>query len=109
MFYVFLKQFAVVYKNWKPINFGAFPENAPTSLQTTEISTSDHTVVGCSSGHPSEIILKLIEEVKQLTSVVVECKPINLQHFESASEISLFLLLLLLFWNDLVNYLSITS
>ncbi|KAG6608127.1 BEACH domain-containing protein B, partial [Cucurbita argyrosperma subsp. sororia] len=72
MFYVFLKQFIVVYKNWKPINAGWLPKDASTSVQTMNSSTSDHTVVGCSSGHPSEIILKLIEEVKQLTSVVVE-------------------------------------
>ena len=81
MFYVFLKQFIVVYKNWKPINAGWLPKDASTSVQTTNSSTSDHTVVGCSSGHPSEIILKLTEEVKQLTSVVVECKLIYLHHF----------------------------
>lgn len=103
MFYVFLKQFIVVYKNWKPINSGWLSEDASTSVQTIEnSSTLDHTVVGCSSGHPSEIILKLTEEVKQLTSVVVECKLIFLHHFEDASDISLFLSIY--FWDELVIY-----
>lgn len=82
MFYVFLKQFIVAYKNWKPINSGWLSEDALTSVEN--LSTSDNTVVGCSSGHPAEIILKLTEEVKQLTSLIVECKLIYLLQFEDA-------------------------
>ncbi|XP_050939531.1 BEACH domain-containing protein B isoform X3 [Cucumis melo] len=69
LFYVFLKQFIVAYKNWKPINSGWLSEDASTSVEN--LSTSDHTV-GCSSGHPAEIILKLSEELKQLTSLIIE-------------------------------------
>uniref|UniRef100_A0A0A0LGX7 Uncharacterized protein n=1 Tax=Cucumis sativus TaxID=3659 RepID=A0A0A0LGX7_CUCSA len=69
LFYVFLRQFIVAYKNWKPINSGWLSEDALPSVEN--LSTSDYTV-GCSSGHPAEIILKLSEEVKQLTSLIVE-------------------------------------
>jgi hypothetical protein len=34
----------------------------------------DDIIVGCSAGHPAEIILALTEEITQLTSLVSECK-----------------------------------
>ena len=92
MFYVFLRQFIVAYKNWKPINSGWLSEDALPSVEN--LSTSDYTV-GCSSGHPAEIILKLSEEVKQLTSLIVECKLIYLYQFDDAFDISLLYLFLM--------------
>ncbi|KAK9032820.1 hypothetical protein V6N11_017863 [Hibiscus sabdariffa] len=71
LFHVFLKQFLTVFKNWEPVNGGQLPEAASTTVPHAEYSTGvNDIVVGCSSGHPAEIILTLIEEIGQLTSVV---------------------------------------
>jgi hypothetical protein len=35
---------------------------------------SDETVVGCSYGHPSEVILILIQEISLITSTITESK-----------------------------------
>ncbi|OMO50809.1 hypothetical protein CCACVL1_30251 [Corchorus capsularis] len=75
LFQIFLKQFLTVFKNWEPVNSGQLPEAASTTLQPAEYSTSvNDVVVGCSAGHPSEIILALTEEIAQLTTLVSECK-----------------------------------
>ena len=75
MFHVFLKQFLVVYKNWEPVNSDQFSEAVSSPIQPEEfMSCSYDVVVGCSAGHPAEIISILTEEVTVLTSIVTECK-----------------------------------
>ncbi|KAK6245788.1 hypothetical protein SCA6_008878 [Theobroma cacao] len=73
LFQVFLKQFLTVFKNWEPVNGGQLPEAASTTVQAAEYSTSvNDVVVGCSAGHPAEVILTLTEEIMQLTTLVSE-------------------------------------
>ncbi|XP_042508929.1 BEACH domain-containing protein B-like isoform X1 [Macadamia integrifolia] len=85
LFYVFLKQFLLVYKNWEPVCSSQLLEVSST-LQLEEHSSSfDDIVVGCSDGHPAEIILTLSQEVAQLTSLVTE---LNTNTAESIEDLS---------------------
>lgn len=52
------------------MNLGILLES--TSVES--LSSADDVVVGCSAGHPVEVIRVLIEEVTQLSSLVTECK-----------------------------------
>ncbi|GAV66852.1 WD40 domain-containing protein/Beach domain-containing protein/Laminin_G_3 domain-containing protein [Cephalotus follicularis] len=73
LFHVFLKQFLFVFKNWQPDNGGQLPESASTIVQSAEYSSHfNDIIIGCCAGHPSEIILILIEELTQLTALVTE-------------------------------------
>ncbi|KAB1203863.1 hypothetical protein CJ030_MR8G003333 [Morella rubra] len=73
LFHVFLRQFLVVYKNWEPVSQGQFSEAASTPIQPQEfISCSDNVVVGCSAGHPAEVISTLTQEIATLTSLITE-------------------------------------
>lgn len=64
-----------VFKNWEPVNGGQLPEAASTTVQPAEYTASvNDIVIGCSAGHPTEIILALTEEIVQLTTSVSECK-----------------------------------
>lgn len=73
LFHVFLKEFLIFFKNWEPANGGQLPEGASTATQPAEYLLSfDDTVIGCSAGHPAEVILTLIEEVAQLTTWIIE-------------------------------------
>jgi hypothetical protein len=56
LFNFFLKQFLVVYRNWEPINLGQSPEDALNSLSMDNSQQFGRVVVGCSAGHPAEII-----------------------------------------------------
>ena len=66
LFHVFLKQFVDVHKKWEPIATG---EDADVE----HFSQSD-LIVGCSVGHPIELVVALTEEIIQLTSFVTDCK-----------------------------------
>lgn len=71
LFYLFLKQFLVVYRDWNPIN----PLQSPEDHGFVQPVDSQHfgdVVVGCSFGHPSEIIAALIEEVAIMIALVNE-------------------------------------
>jgi len=70
LLHVFIKQFVIAYKDWEPVNLGILLES--TSVES--LSSADDVVVGCSAGHPVEVIRVLIEEVTQLSSLVTECK-----------------------------------
>lgn len=73
LFYLFLKQFLVVYRDWNPIN----PLQSPEDHGFVQPVDSQHfgdVVVGCSFGHPSEIIAALIEEVAIMIALVNERK-----------------------------------
>jgi len=65
-----MKQFVIHYKDWEPVNSGILLESASVE----SLSSSDDVIVGCSAGHPVEVIRVLIEEVTQLISLVSDCK-----------------------------------
>lgn len=81
LLHVFIKQFVIAYKDWEPVNSGIFLESA--SVQS--LSSGDDVVVGCSAGHPVEVIRVLIEEVTQLNSLVSE---FNTSMGQSPTELS---------------------
>lgn len=68
LFQVFLMHFLRVYKNWEPVQL---PE---TTSSAEYASDFEDVLVGCSAGHPAEIILVLTQEVQCLTTLVTECK-----------------------------------
>lgn len=63
---VFLMHFLRVYKNWEPVQL---PE---TTSSAEYASDFEDVLVGCSAGHPAEIILVLTQEVQCLTTLVTE-------------------------------------
>ncbi|KAK2977991.1 hypothetical protein RJ640_023529 [Escallonia rubra] len=73
LFHIFLKEFLTIYKNWKPVDLHQPPDAALSGIPRIEYSQHfDDVVVGCSFGHPAEIILILIEEVINITALVNE-------------------------------------
>ena len=70
-FYIFLKQFLVIYKNWEPCESDCSSEVA---LSGENSQHPDEVIIGCSAAHPAEIIVVLIEEVTHITTMVTECK-----------------------------------
>lgn len=74
LFYIFLKQFLVIYKNWKPVYPGQLAEVAFSAASAVEYTHADDIVVGCSTGHPAEIILAFIQEVVHVTALITECE-----------------------------------
>ncbi|OUZ99745.1 BEACH domain [Macleaya cordata] len=73
LFHIFLKQFLLVYETWEPVYYGHLPEAGFSTSLTAETSSGLHdSVVGCSAGHPAEIILFLTQEISQLASHVTE-------------------------------------
>ncbi|KAG5612800.1 hypothetical protein H5410_024081 [Solanum commersonii] len=71
LMHIFLKQFVIVYRDWQPINPLQSPEDHGF-VQPVDSQHSGDVVVGCSFGHPSEIIAVLIEEVAQMITLVNE-------------------------------------
>lgn len=57
--------FVKAFKDWEP---GHIEQSVDHE------SLSDDTVLGCSTGHPSEVILILIQEISQITSSITESK-----------------------------------
>ncbi|CAL4966889.1 unnamed protein product [Urochloa decumbens] len=60
---IFILQFVETFKDWGP--------QLIEQLVGQELG-SDETIVGCSRGHPSEVILILIQEISLITSTIVE-------------------------------------
>lgn len=75
LLHVFIKQFVVVYKDWEPVNSGILLESASVEI----FSSADDVVIGCSAGHPIEVIRVLVDEVTQLSSLVTELSTSILQ------------------------------
>lgn len=73
LFHIFLKQFLIVYRDWEPINPLQSPED-PAFVQPVDSQHFGDVVVGCSFGHPTEIIALLVEEVAQMIALVNERK-----------------------------------
>lgn len=85
-FHVFLKQFLIVYKNWEPVDSSQLPDTSLSINQPAEYSShKDDIVVGCSAGHPAEIVLILTEEVGKLTALVTE---LNTSMMQSMTDLS---------------------
>ncbi|XP_066329470.1 BEACH domain-containing protein B-like isoform X1 [Miscanthus floridulus] len=59
----FVMHFIKAFKDWEP---GHIEQSVDHE------SLSDDTVLGCSTGHPSEVILILIQEISQITSSITE-------------------------------------
>lgn len=62
---IFLLHFIQTYNNWEPRNHGILTER--------EIGTED-SIAGCSFGHPSEVMLILVQELTHITSLVSDSK-----------------------------------
>ncbi|XP_020165084.1 BEACH domain-containing protein B [Aegilops tauschii subsp. strangulata] len=60
---IFVLQFVQTFRDWGPYHI--------EELVMQELG-SDETVVGCSYGHPSEVILILIQEISLITSTITE-------------------------------------
>ncbi|KAI3896170.1 hypothetical protein MKX03_000290, partial [Papaver bracteatum] len=81
LFLIFLKQFLLVYENWEPVYSGHLAEAGSSTSAIPESSSGFHdTVIGCSAGHPAEIILVLTQEIAQLTSHVIELNSSSAQY-----------------------------
>lgn len=71
---MFLKQFLIVYKNWKPVDLRQSQGDASPAFPPAEYSQHDDVIFGCSFGHPAEITITLIEEITHINAIVSECK-----------------------------------
>ncbi|KAL6629117.1 hypothetical protein ACP70R_028882 [Stipagrostis hirtigluma subsp. patula] len=60
---IFVLHFVKVFKDWEP-------GHSEQSLDPESVSVD--TVLGCSTGHPSEVILILVQEIPQITSSISE-------------------------------------
>ncbi|OIW14558.1 hypothetical protein TanjilG_14944 [Lupinus angustifolius] len=81
LLHVFIKQFVVHYKDWEPVNSGILLE----STSAENFPSDEDVVVGCSAGHPIEVIRVLIEEITQLSSLVTE---LNTSMMQSPTDLS---------------------
>ena len=69
LLHIFLMKFIQMYENWEP------EKDFPLEIYAHEHSNEfPEDIIGCSDGHPSEVILILIQELNGLTSVVAEGK-----------------------------------
>jgi hypothetical protein len=62
---IFVLQFVQTFRDWGPYH---------NIHLVDQEQGSDETVVGCSHGHPSEVILILIQEMSIITSTIAESK-----------------------------------
>lgn len=85
-FLMFLKQFLVVYKNWKPVDLRQSPEAASPAFPPTEYSQHHDVIFGCTIGHPAEITVTLIEEITHITAMVSEFTSVNMSGMISTTE-----------------------
>ncbi|XP_058069394.1 BEACH domain-containing protein B isoform X3 [Magnolia sinica] len=74
LFQVFLMHFLRVYKKWEPEYTVQLAEAASSSVD--HASGSGDILVGCSVGHPAEIILVLTQEVQRMTAVVADAQSV---------------------------------
>ena len=62
---IFILQFVETFRDWGP---------HPIEQLVGQELGSDATIAGCSCGHPSEVILILIQEISLISSTIVESK-----------------------------------
>lgn len=64
----FVSKFAETFRDWGPRPV------EPSFDQEVGSNNSNETVIGCSCGHPSEVILILIQEISLITATITESK-----------------------------------
>ncbi|PNY17174.1 BEACH domain LvsC-like protein [Trifolium pratense] len=79
LLHVFIKQFVVAFNDWEPVNSGILLESTSENF-----SSADDVVLGCSAGHPVEVIRVLVDEVTQLSSLVTEWAVVQLKTISGA-------------------------
>ena len=62
---IFVLQFVETFRDWGP---------HPIEQLVDQELGNNETIVGCSCGHPSEVILILIQEISLITSTFTESK-----------------------------------
>ncbi|PIN12836.1 hypothetical protein CDL12_14548 [Handroanthus impetiginosus] len=72
LFQIFLKEFLMIFRDWKPVNLGQTSEETFTASPVEYAQDIGNMVVGCNFGHPAEVILMLTEEISQITSLLTE-------------------------------------
>ncbi|KAG0476313.1 hypothetical protein HPP92_013154 [Vanilla planifolia] len=76
---VFFLHFIQTYRDWEPKN---------DNQLSIEVASLDDTVVGCSSGHPSEVMLIIVQEIARLTSLVSELNSSTAKYGADVAELS---------------------
>ncbi|KAK1275121.1 hypothetical protein QJS04_geneDACA005725 [Acorus gramineus] len=71
---LFFMHFIRTYKNWEPVCSVQSDQTPSSSFFSLEHGSSEDVVVGCSSGHPAEIIYILIQEIARITALVTDRK-----------------------------------
>lgn len=90
LFSIFLKQFLAVYHDWVPADLGQLPDDTSHSFPVGNSQQVGHAVVGCSAGHPTEIIHILTQEVVRLTALVSELLQSTRDHSGSSINTSVY-------------------
>ncbi|MQL69016.1 hypothetical protein Taro_001293 [Colocasia esculenta] len=81
---VFLMQFIQTYKNWEP-DKDSLSDSMPTHPSSEYASGFQGVVIGCSAGHPSEVILILIQELTRITALITD---MNSSSTDSSADLS---------------------
>ncbi|XP_068657011.1 BEACH domain-containing protein B [Aristolochia californica] len=70
---IFLMHFLHVYKNWQPVDFELASVGGSSKFSGSSASLGiEDVIVGCSAGHPAEVIIFLIREITRITVLVAE-------------------------------------
>ncbi|EPS68659.1 hypothetical protein M569_06109, partial [Genlisea aurea] len=67
---IFLKQFLITFLEWKPLNLIQTPGEEYAVSSVGHMQNVDDVVVGCSFGHPADVILAFIDEMCLLTKLL---------------------------------------
>jgi hypothetical protein len=87
---IFILQFVETFRDWGP---------RPIEQLVDQESGSNGTAVGCCCGHPSEVILILIQEISLIASTIVESKWINIYCVIYLQRLCYFKFIILMFVN----------
>ncbi|XP_031488059.1 BEACH domain-containing protein B isoform X2 [Nymphaea colorata] len=67
---VFIMHFVLVYKDWQPV-YLQLSKGASTAMHLLDYAShTDDVVVGCSAGHPAEVIIALTQEITPVANTV---------------------------------------
>ncbi|KAF3790526.1 hypothetical protein EJ110_NYTH16242 [Nymphaea thermarum] len=78
---VFIMHFVLVYKDWQPV-YLQLSKGASTAMHLLDCTShTDDVVVGCSAGHPAEVIIALTQEITPVANTVT-----SLQFSSDSSE-----------------------
>ncbi|KAH9329817.1 hypothetical protein KI387_001925, partial [Taxus chinensis] len=69
----FLSHFLQVFEDWKPADWQNQTSDVATLLPSSQVtSSSGNSMEGCAAGHPTRVILALIQEMKSIISFLME-------------------------------------